>query len=184
MKYLLIWSLSVVALFLMMISPIIIQHARAFVKDVVEAIKAPSTTFVGKRLQAGFVTLLRPYGGYAQGNVVELPPSTEATLIASGGATTSAGPATAGALTTNQPQGAGAIAAGTLSTVITCPLVSPQSIVFAVINQTTADSTLLRIERVVPGIGFFTVFGNANATAITGFDWAIIPPIGSLSNPG
>lgn len=132
--------------------------------------------------QGGFVLLGRNYQGYQAGQVVELSASTEATLIANGGAVTNAGPATAGALTGNLPQGAGAFAIGTSSTVITNNLVTPQSIVFACINQAAADATLLRIERVVCAAGLFTVYGTANATAITGFDWAIVNP-GTSSNP-
>lgn len=184
MKYILPVLAIALAFFMMAVAPIIATHVKAFVLDVVGAFKQPGIKPSGHRLfQGGFVTLLRNYGGYTPGQVVELPASTEATLIANGGATTSAGPATAGALTTNQTQGAGAFAIGTLSTVITNPLVTPQSIVMAVINQAAADATLLRVERVVAAAGSFTVYGTANATAITGFDWAIIGSTGTFSSP-
>lgn len=184
MKYALPLLVTAMALILMVITPIVVDHAVAFFKDVVQAFKQSGTKVSGYRLaQGGFVTLLRNYGGYTSGQVVELPASTEATLIANGGATTSAGPATSGPLTTNQSQGAGAFGAGTSSVVITNPLVTPQSIIFAVINQAAADGTLLRIERIVAAAGFFTVYGTANATAATGFDWAIISATGTSSNP-
>jgi hypothetical protein len=44
----------------------------------------------------------------------------------------------------------------------------------AVVAQTTADTTLLRVERVVPAAGSFTIYGTANATATTRIDWCVI----------
>ena len=132
--------------------------------------------------QGGFVTLLRPYAGYQAGQTVEMPFATETALIASGGAVTSAGPATTGALTCSQTTGAGAFAAAASSVVITNPLVNPQTVVYAVINQAAADTTALRIERIVCSTGFFTVYTTAGATATTGFDWAILYQ-GTATNP-
>ena len=62
--------------------------------------------------------------------------------------------------------------------VITCSLVTASSKVSAYVSQTAADGTLLRVERVVPAAGSFTIFGTANATAATVVDWAIIPAFG------
>ncbi len=152
----------------------------AFVLLAISRIAQPTPNWVR---QGGFVTLLRPYLGYAQGTVVELPASTEAALIAAGQATTSAGPATSGAVTTTATSGSVTIAAGASSLVVTNSLVTVQSIIFAVVAQAAADGTLLRVERVVPAAGSFTIYGTANATAATIIDWAIIPPLGLSSIP-
>jgi len=184
MKYILPLLAIAASLFLLAIAPIVAKHVIAFTKDVVQAFKQPGIKVSGHRLyQGGFVTLLRNYGGYTAGQVVELPASTEAALIASGGATTSTGPATSGALTTAQTQGAGTFPAAAGSVTITNALVTPQSIIFAQLNQAAADGTLLYVARVVAAAGSFTVYGNANATAATGFDWAIVSATGTSSNP-
>ena len=124
------------------------------------------------------VLLNTPYGQLASGSIVELPASTEAALVAQGLATTSALTVTVGAYTTNQSQGTAAIAAGASSVVITSPQVTANSKVMAVVAQTAADVSLLRVERVVCAAGLFTIFGTANATATTVIDWAIIPAFG------
>jgi len=62
--------------------------------------------------------------------------------------------------------------------VITNDIVKANSKVWAVVGQAAADGTLLRVERVVPADGSFTIYGTANATATTIIDWAIIPAIG------
>lgn len=154
---------------------------RAFVADV--RLNFNSVTPKIRHKQFGFVTLLRPYGGYQAGQVVELPASTEAAIVASGGGTTNAGPASVAPITCQQNQGAVGIAAGQISAVITNPLITPQSIVIAYVSQTTADGTLLRIDRVVPAAGSVTIFGNAAATATVNVDWAIVGSIGGLTNP-
>jgi hypothetical protein len=123
------------------------------------------------------VTLNRPYSGYASGTVVQLPTNVEAALIAQGfaaSASTSASAATAtGAVTTTQTSGRVSIAAGSSSVVVTNPAVDVNSKIFAVVNQATADGTLLRVERIVPGAGLFTIYGTANATATTVIDWIL-----------
>ena len=124
------------------------------------------------------VLLSAPYGNFASGSIVEFPASTETALIAQGLATTSASTPTTGAYTTSQSQGTASIAIGASSVVITNAQVTANSKVFAVVAQTAADGTLLRIERVVPAAGSFTIFGTANATAATVIDWAIIPAFG------
>lgn len=121
------------------------------------------------------VALLRAYQGYAAGAVVTLPSSTEASLIAQGLATAStAASTTTGAATVAAVAGQAAIAAGASSVVITNPLVDINSVVFAVVSQAAADGTLLRVERVVPAAGSFTIYGTANATATTLVRWAIV----------
>lgn len=184
------------AVLVMLAAPLIFHHAVKFGAGMVVLVK---TTFHSMKSdlksnfavlnshrtcgQSGFVTLLRPYGGYQAGQTVELPASTEAALIISGGGANSAGPASVAPLSCQQAQGAVGIAAGQVSAVITNPLVTPQSIVIAYVSQAAADGTLLRVDRVVSAAGSFTIFGNAAATAIVNVDWAIIGSIGGLSNP-
>jgi hypothetical protein len=67
------------------------------------------------------ISLNRAYGGYAAGSIVELPADTEAALIAQNYGTTSAGPATSGAVSTSYPSGSCTIAIGASSVVVTNP---------------------------------------------------------------
>lgn len=133
--------------------------------------------------QGGFVLLSRSYGGYAAGTIVELSSQLEAALIASGGATDSAGPPTTGAVTTTELAGCAAIAAGASSVVITNPNIKKQSKVYAEVAQAAADATLLRVERIVCADGSVTIYGTANATATTLIDWAVLQVGGLSSNP-
>lgn len=120
------------------------------------------------------VTLSRPYQGTPAGTTITLPDSTEAALIAQGLAATAAKTATStGAQSVTALSGTAAIAAGASSVVITNPLVTATSKVFAVVSQATADGTLLRVERVLPAAGSFTIYGTANATATTLIDWMV-----------
>lgn len=132
--------------------------------------------------QGGFVLLGKAYQGYLTGTIVELNPSTEAALILAGQATDSAGPPTAGAVTTTASQGCVTIAAGASSVVVTNPNVKKQHVIYAVVNQAAADGTLLRVERIVVADGSFTIHGTANATAATLIKWAILLP-GGTSTP-
>ena len=128
------------------------------------------------------VTLNRSYAGYPSGQVVELTTDVETALIAQGLATSAATTATTtGAATANAMSGVAAIAAAASSVVITNNLVDAQSKVFAVVAQTAADVSLLRVERVVCAAGSFTIFGTANATATTLIDWAVLVPAGGLT---
>ena len=124
------------------------------------------------------VLLNAPYGNFASGSIVEFPASTETALIAQGIAATSASNPTSGAYTTNQSQGTVTVAIGASSVVVTNAMVTANSKVYAAVSQAAADGTLLRVERVVPAAGSFTIFGTANATAATVIDWAIIPAFG------
>lgn len=129
------------------------------------------------------VTLNRAYQGYASGAVVQLPASTEAALIAQGlAATAAAADITTGAATANTWSGRAAIAAGASSVVITNALVTANSQVFAVVAQAAADGTLLRVERVLPAAGSFTIYGTANATATTFVNWAVARADGGLTS--
>ena len=128
------------------------------------------------------VLLNRAYQGYVSGAIVALDASTEAALIAQGLAVTSAAAPTVGAATANAVIGRCAIAAGSSSVVITNSLVTANSKIFAVVAQAAADGTLLRVERIVPAAGSFTIYGTANATATTVIDWSIIMPSGEFPN--
>lgn len=138
---------------------------------------------LGMRLkQGGFVLLGKNYQGYASGTIVELNASTEAALIAAGQATDSAGPPTAGAVTTTASQGCVTVAAAAASLVVTNPNITTRSVIYAMVNQAAADATALRVERVVPAAGSFTIHMTAAATAATLVKWAILLP-GGTSTP-
>jgi hypothetical protein len=151
-----------------------------FLGTVVTRVAQPTPRWVS---QGGFVLLSRPYGGYAAGTIVELPKSTEDTLIAAGQAVTSSGPPTPGAVTTTLSGGACAVAAAASSVVITNPLVTAQTLIYAAIAQAVADTTAFNVTRVVAANGSFTIFLNAATTAAVTVDWAILAPFGTLSSP-
>jgi hypothetical protein len=123
------------------------------------------------------VLLTQAYEGYLAGTVVNLPTNIETALVAQNKATASTrASTTTGAVTYNGMQGTCAIAAGSSSVVITTNKVDANSIVVAYVSQASADTTLLRVERVLPAAGSFTIYGTANATATTLISWAIISP--------
>jgi hypothetical protein len=119
------------------------------------------------------VLLSRPYLGNAAGVVAVFPASTESAIVAQGLGTVSAAVPTAGAFATSMTRGFATIATGASSVVVTNPNVDITSSVNARVAQTAADTTLLRVERVVPAAGSFTIFGTANATAPTVVSWDI-----------
>lgn len=120
------------------------------------------------------VLLSRSYLGLAAGTIAVLPASTEAAIIVQGLGSNSTAVPTAGAITTNLSRGFATIATGASSVVITNPNVDVTSVVQAQVAQTTADATLLRVERVVPAAGSFTIFGTAAATAPTVVSWEVL----------
>lgn len=123
------------------------------------------------------VLLNKAYAGYLSGTVVNLPTNVETALIAQGLASASTvASTTTGAVTANVLQGTCAVAAGASSIVITNDKVDANCIVYAVVSQASADGTLLRVERVVPAAGSFTIYGTAAATATTLIDWAVLSP--------
>ena len=123
------------------------------------------------------VLLNRSYEGYLAGTVVNLPTNIETALVAQGLASASTrASTTTGAVTYNGMQGTCAIAAGASSVVITTNKCDANSIVVAYVSQAAADGTLLRVERVLPAAGSFTIYGTANATATTLVSWAILSP--------
>lgn len=127
------------------------------------------------------VLLNKGYAGYLQGTTVKLTTNVEASLIAQGLASTAlTANITPGNVTANINQGTAAIAIGASSVTITSDKVDANSKVFAVVAQAAADGTLLRVERIVCAAGSFTIYGTANATAVTLVDWAIIVPPGMM----
>ena len=119
------------------------------------------------------VLLGRSYLGQAAGTVGVFPASTESALVSQGLASVSAAVPTSGAFTSQAMSGFATIATGASSVVITNANVDVTSRVQAQVSQTTADATLLRVERVVPAAGSFTIFGTANATAPTVVNWTV-----------
>ena len=121
------------------------------------------------------VSLNRAYGGSVAGAVATFDAPTESALIAQGLAVAStAASTTTGAVTATGNVGQVAIAAGASSLVVTHAGVTTSSFVTAVVSQAAADGTLLRVERVVPAAGSFTIHGTANATATTLIRWALV----------
>jgi hypothetical protein len=129
------------------------------------------------------IALSRNYAGMAAGAVVKLSTALEASLIAQGFAAASAAALTAGAQTMNVNSGTAVIAAGASSVVVTNNLVDANSKIVAVVAQAAADGTLLRVERVLPAAGSFTIYGTANATANVNVDWSIIMAAGETNLP-
>jgi len=122
------------------------------------------------------ISLLRAYGGYVSGAIVQLPADTESALIAQGLAVTSAaGPVTGGAASATYPRGKAGVAIAATSVVITHPDCNVSSIVLAQVAQTAADGTALRVERVVCAAGSFTIHVTAAATALTSVYWVLFP---------
>ena len=123
------------------------------------------------------VLLNRAYEGYLAGTVVNLPTNVETALVAQGLASASTrASTTTGAVTANVMQGTAAIAAGAASIVITNNNVDANTIINAYVSQAAADGTLLRVERILPAAGSFTIYGTANATATTLISWSILSP--------
>ena len=128
------------------------------------------------------VLLSRAYAGRDSGAVAALPTSVEASLIAQGLATNSVAALTPGAYTQNTPNGRASIAAGASSVVITNNMVDANTKIFAVVAQAAADTTLLRVERVLAAAGSFTIYGTAAATAATAIDWCMPEVFGYSAN--
>lgn len=119
------------------------------------------------------VTLNRAYGGYPAGSTATFDTPTEAAIVQQGIGSVAVVPVTSGPITTTQSSGRAGIPAGVLSVVVTNPSITTQSKINAYVNQATADTTLTTVLRIVPAAGLFTIYGNANATAITYVDWAV-----------
>ena len=131
------------------------------------------------------VLLARSYAGNVAGATIQVATNVENAIIAQGvgslASTAASAAPTSGAQTTNLTAGRVAIAAAASSVVVTNPLVDVNSKIFAVVNQAAADTTLLRVERIVPAAGSFTIFGTAAATAVTVIDWVLLQISGVTS---
>lgn len=124
------------------------------------------------------VLLSRSYAGYPSGNTVQLPTNNENAVVAQGWGTlastaASAAPTT-GAVTANVTSGRVAFAAAATSVVVTNNLVDVNSKIYAVINQTAADTTFTFVARIQPSAGSFTIYANAAATATVVVDWVLL----------
>ena len=121
------------------------------------------------------ILLNRAYDAYLAGTIVQLGTNVEASLVAQGLASFSAGPVTPGAVNAgNQTFGRVGIAAAGTSIVVTCSACTAESKVNAVIAQATADGTATSIVRILPAVGSFTIYLNAAATAAVTVDWSIV----------
>lgn len=125
------------------------------------------------------ILLSRPYAGYLAGTIVQLSTQAEAALIAQGFATTSAGPVTAGAVTTSEVSGRVGIAAAGTSVVITNPRFTTES-KFAVNLSNIAGDTTATGFRVTPAAGSVTITLNAASTGIVALDWVLLMISGEL----
>jgi len=129
------------------------------------------------------VLLGKTYGGYAAGTIVQFTTSLEAALIAQGLATTSAGPVTPGAVTTDQNMGRVGIAAAGASVVVTNPKFTTESRFIAYLSNAAADGTALYITRITPAAGSVTFTLNAAATAAVAIDWQVSLLQGEFAAP-
>lgn len=118
------------------------------------------------------ILLSKAYGGYASGTIVQLQTSVEAALVAQGLATVSAGPVTAGAVTTTQVQGRAGIAAAGTNVVVSNPSFTTESKFVAFLSNAAADATGTFITRIIPAAGQVTFQLNAASTGIVAVDWA------------
>lgn len=119
------------------------------------------------------ILLSKAYGGYAAGTIVQLQTAVESALIAQGFGTTSAGPVTAGAVTTTQVAGRVGIAAAGTSVVVTNPMFTAESKFLAVLSNAAADATATSV-RPTPAVGSVTFALNAASTGIVAIDWMLL----------
>lgn len=126
------------------------------------------------------ILLSKAYRGYAAGTIVQLQTSMESALIAQGLATASAGPVTAGAVTTDLFSGRLGIAAAGTSVVLTNPNITTESKFIAYLSNAAADATALYVTRITPAAGSVTFTLNAAATAAVAIDWVLVMTAGEL----
>ena len=128
------------------------------------------------------IFLTRTYDGYAAGTIVQFPTQLEASLVASGSASFSAGPVTPGAVTVvSTVMGRAGIAAAGTSVVITSPQITAESRVIAYLSNAAADTTALSVTRITCANGSMTLTLNAAATAAVSVDWMILNPSQGLA---
>lgn len=121
------------------------------------------------------ILLSRAYAGYLAGTIVQLPTSEEAALVAQGLASVSAGPVTAGAVTTSKTMGRAGIAAAGTSVTVTNAGFTTESRFAASLSNAAADATATSITRIVPAAGSVTFHLNAASTGIVAVDWMQLP---------
>lgn len=125
----------------------------------------------------------RSYMGALAGSTIKIQTNAEKALIAQGLAQTAVDAnITQGNVTLNLQTGTAVAAIGAASVVITNSLVDANTKVIAYVSQAAADGTFLRVERVVPAAGSFTIYGTAAATAATQIDWYVVLPAGMAIN--
>jgi hypothetical protein len=134
------------------------------------------------------ILLSRSYDGYLANTTVQFPTPTEASLVASGSGSFSAGPVTPGNVSpVSAFSGRVGIAPGGSSVVITSPQITGESKVCAYLSNLAADGTATSITRIscLSGVGTLpgtcTIFLNAAATAAVAIDWAITGQIGLIN---
>lgn len=125
------------------------------------------------------ILLSRPYNGYAAGTIVQLSTQAEAALVAQGMATVSAGPVTAGNVTTTEVAGRVGIAAAGTAVVITNPRFTTESKFVVSLANAAADATATSF-RVTPANGSVTITLNAASTGVVALDWALLMISGQL----
>ena len=122
---------------------------------------------------------LRGYNGYLPATVVTLSTNQETALIAQNLATANVvANTTTGNVQANVLNGVCAVAAAGGSITISNILVDANSQIIASIRQATADVSAFNVARIVPALGSFTIFLNANTTATVLVSWAVSPPAG------
>lgn len=126
------------------------------------------------------ILLSKAYGGYAAGTIAQFSTEREASLISQGFGVTSAGPVTAGAVTTSEVVGRLGIAAAGSSVVLTNPKITAESRFLAYLSNAAADATALYITRITPAAGSVTFTLNAASTGIVAIDWALLMVSGQL----
>ena len=112
--------------------------------------------------------------GYAANTIVQLQTSVEAALVAQGLASTSAGPVTAGAVTTTNVMGRVGIGAAASTVVLTNPGFTTESKFVAFLSNAAADATSTFITRIIPAAGSVTFQLNVASTGIVAIDWALL----------
>lgn len=128
------------------------------------------------------ILLNRGYAGYLAGTIVQLPTQEEAALVAQGLASVSAGPVTAGDVTTSKTMGRAGIAAAGTSVTITNSAFNTESRFTAYLSNAAADATATSITRIVPAAGSVTFHLNAASTGVVAIDW-LLNDVGGLLAP-
>lgn len=122
----------------------------------------------------------KSYAGYTGATIVQFQTAVESALVAAGLATASAGPVTAGAVSTTETQGRAGIAAAGVSVVVSNPMFTTESKFAAFLSNAAADATAVSITRIVPAAGQVTFVLNAASTGVVAVDWMLLMKSGEL----